>query len=78
MAGELELLKTTPEEDNAAKDEATKELSDNITGVLSTVASFKLTVIDGELLISAMLEGASEEDITAGDKATTDLSEDSE
>ena len=76
MAEELILLKTTPDEDSAAKDVATKELSDDITGVLSTVASLELTVID--LVISTMLETPSEEDVTAGDKATTELSEDNE
>ena len=78
MVYELELLEITAGEDSAAKDEATKELSDAITGELSTVASLELTVIDDEPLISAMLETTSEEDTTGGDKATTDLSEDNE
>ena len=78
MAGELKLLEITTGENSSAKDEATKELSDDITGVLSAVASLELTVIDGELVTSAMFETASEEDIAAEDKATIELSEDSE
>ena len=75
MGKELEVLATTTGEDTIADDEATKRLSDGNAVVLLINASLELTVISGELVVSALLETVSKEDITAGDKASTELAE---
>ena len=75
MGKELEGLVTTTGEDTIADDEATKELSDGNAVVLSIIASLELTVISGELVVSALLETVSKEDITVGDNASTELAE---
>ena len=56
MSFELELLETTTGEDTTANDEATKELSEENTGVLSSTEGLLLLFIDSELVVAALLE----------------------